>query len=88
MWKSGDLITMMKEARTIQTRLKTAERNKKEVNEKAFCRLMLLGKVSQALKFIDNASDIKGVHKLTRKVKAALTDKHPEGVAMSSGVPR
>ena len=80
LWKSGDLNALMNEVRVIQKGLKTAERNQKESNEKAFCRLMLLGKVGQALKFIDNDTDIKGVHRLNRRVKAALAEKHPIGI--------
>ena len=86
LWKNGDLDTLLNEVRVIQSRLKTAALNKKESNEKAFCRLMLVGKIGQALKFIDNERDIKGVHKLTRKVTAVLAEKHPKGSPVSSDV--
>ncbi len=40
---------------------------------------MLQGKVGQATKFINHDSEVKGVHKLTRKVKSVLSEKHPVG---------
>ena len=86
LWKSGDLNTLMNEVNVIQKRLKTAVVNKRESNEKAFCRLMLLGKVGQALKFIDHDNCIKGVHKVTRKVHAVLAEKHPVGTVAPAEV--
>ena len=86
LWKSGDLKSLMNEVRVIQKRLRTADKVKRESSAKAFCRLMLVGKVGQALKFIDNNSGIKGVHQLTRHVKSALAEKHPKGVAAPSDV--
>ena len=80
LWKSGHLVLLMNEVRVIQKRLKTDHKVKKESNAKAFCRLMMVGKVGQALKFIDNNSNIKGVHMLTRNVKATLATKHPKGI--------
>ena len=44
----------MNEVNVIQKRLKSSAKNKNESKERAFCRLMLLDKVGQALKFIDN----------------------------------
>ena len=40
---------------------------------------MLLGQVGKAVKLINNNSDIKGVHNVTRKVKGILEAKHPKG---------
>ena len=38
---------------------------------------MLAGKVKQALSFINNNNNIKGVHTLNNEVKQLLQDKHP-----------
>ena len=42
---------------------------KKESNEKAFCRLMFVGKVGQAIKFINNDDSVIGVHVLADDIK-------------------
>ena len=42
-----------------------------------FSRLMLLDKVGQAMKFINNEDAIVGVHRLTREIKGTLLAKHP-----------
>ena len=40
---------------------------------------MLLGKLGQACKYINNNDSVSGVHKLTEQIKQALVDKHPKG---------
>ena len=40
---------------------------------------MLLGKVSQAMKFINNDDLILGVHPITAAIKELLQEKHPKG---------
>ena len=40
---------------------------------------MLLGKVSQAMKFINNDDTTAGVHPITDDIKALLQEKHPVG---------
>ena len=79
-WKNGELGDLMEECRSIQRALRRQEKNATESQKKAFCRLMLLGKVKQATKFIDNTDNTVGVHRLTRKVKQLLEDKHPSSV--------
>ena len=39
---------------------------------------MLIGKLSQAAKFVDSENDTKGVHTLTGEIKQLLLDKHPK----------
>ena len=39
---------------------------------------MLLGKVSQAMKFVNNEDSTRGVHTLTDEIKELLQDKHPK----------
>ena len=69
----------MDESREIQSRLQTITSKKSESLLIQFNRLMLLGQVGKAVKLINNNSDIKGVHNITRKVKGILEDKHPPG---------
>ena len=78
MGKEGRLSELMSEAEEIQKRLCRSIR-KKEQAEKGFIRLMLLGKVKQALKVIDANSEISGVHELTEMVRKTLEEKHPKG---------
>ena len=77
MWSQGNLKGLMDECRQIQKRLQAAKARKQESNEKAFCRLMLLGKVRQACKFIDDSSSIVGVHKVSEQIRDTLAAKHP-----------
>ncbi len=42
---------------------------------------MLAGKVKQALKFINNNNDIKGVHTPTNEIQGILKEKHPKAEA-------
>ena len=46
-WKNQDITTLLKEAREIQRRLRKSSKVQDERNEKAFCRLMLQGKVKK-----------------------------------------
>ncbi len=77
LWKEGNLNSIMSEVKEIQSRLKASHKIKEESKSKGFCRLMFQGKVRQAMKLINNNDDVKGVHKLTRKIKGVLEDKHP-----------
>ena len=71
-WSEGDLQSLMDEAREIQVRLTWSTKKKETSCHVAFTRLMLLGQVGKAIRLIDNNSDGKGVHKLTRHVKTVL----------------
>jgi len=45
------------------------QKSQQESRDSALWRLMLQGKVSKALKFLDNNSAIKGVHQVTDEIK-------------------
>ena len=77
LWKDGNLQELLAEASEIQKKL-VKTKPKKESVIKGFSRLMLLGKVSQALKLIDANSDISGVHELNDEIMQKLHDKHPK----------
>ena len=77
-WKSGNLEELIQEGEEIQRRMKNSPRKEKS-DLKGFTRLMLEGKVKQALKLIDENNGIVGVHKLTDSIKDDLEAKHPDG---------
>ena len=78
-WAKGDIMGLIEESWEIQSRLKTMSAKKSESLLVQFSRIMLLGQVGKAVKLINNNSDIKGVHNVTRKVKGILEAKHPKG---------
>ena len=57
-------------------KLKNNKDKKTESKQKAFSRLILLGKISQAMKYVDSENDTKGVHSLTDEIKQLLQQKH------------
>ena len=65
LWNDGDLDSILAENREIQKKLKTSQDKKKETKERAYCRLMLQAKVSQAMKFVDSENETRGVHNYT-----------------------
>jgi hypothetical protein len=81
-WKEGNINELVSECRTIQNRLKKTTLNKSETKKKAFCRLMLQGKVSKARKCIDKESCISGIHDINDTVVNQLKLKHPEAEDM------
>ena len=52
--------------------------DKTAANQKHFVNLMLLGKLGDAAKKINNDDAIKGVHSLDSQIKDILLAKHPE----------
>ena len=85
-WQAGDLDSLLAEKREIQKKLKQTQDKKKESKEKSFCRLMLLGKLSQAAKFVDSKNETQGVHSLTDEIKQLLLKKHPKGRSASEDI--
>ena len=79
LWRNGNLEALCKEGNEIQLKLQQTIQKKKENKDKAFCRLMLLGKVGPAMKFIDNEDPTVGVHPITAEIKTLLEEKHPKG---------
>ena len=78
-WSTGDLKSIMAENREIQKKLKRSQEKKTESKEKNFCKLMFLGKVSQAMKFINNEDNTRGVHSLSKEIKDLLEKKTSQG---------
>ena len=77
-WKAGAIKELVEECRAIQKRMVTSKKRNILSNRKAFCRLMLAGKVKQALKFINNDNNVKGVHAVNDEIKSTLRNKHPK----------
>ena len=77
-WSVGDIKDLMTECRDIQHRLSVKLRKKKENKDQAFCRLMLMGKVGPAMKFINSEDQTLGIHDLSDAIKALLQEKHPK----------
>ena len=80
-WKNGDLASLVAEAMEIQKRMRDSKthRRREENREKEFIRLMMLGKLGAAAKFINNDDNVKGVHPLTTEIIEILESKHPAG---------
>ena len=78
-WSRGEIASLMEEASEIQKRMKPGknEESKEDVAYKAFVKLMMLGKVGEAAKKINNDDSIKGVHPLNEQIKNILQDKPP-----------
>ena len=85
-WKAGDLKSILAEDREIQKLLKKSQDKKTQSKERNFCNLMLLGKVSQAMKFINNEDNTRGVHSLTDGIKVVLEEKHPKARNVSEDI--
>ena len=70
-WKSGDIKSLMDETAEIQRRLKPrkSEGDRTEENQKSFVKLMLLGKIGDAAKKVNNEDTIKGVHTSVMKYR-------------------
>ena len=78
LWKEGDLDSIMSECREIQKRIKFKSIELEQQRRKAFCRLMMEGKVAKALNFIDHdESATLGVMPIDADIISRLKDKHP-----------
>ena len=78
LWKEQDIKALLREGREIQKRLKKQISGDRESAGKSFTRLMMQGKVSQAMRFISESSDIKGVYEPNEEVIKILNEKHPK----------
>ena len=76
LWKEGRIMEIISECEEVQKRMNTKAK-RDESNLKGFTRLMLEGKVRQALKLVDANSDIAGVHSMSEEIREKLQDKHP-----------
>ena len=86
MWSSGDIDGLMAECRQIQKRLSKQLSQKEESKRKAFVRFMLVGKVRQALGFINSDNDVTGVHSPNDEIQHILQMKHPSAEPASPEV--
>ena len=80
-WKSGNIVDLINEGNAIQKRLMQGNL-KPAQHEKVFVRLMLLGKVGAALKWV--SSNRTGVHDITPEIISQLEEKHPENAPPTS----
>ena len=86
LWHAGELDSILAENREIQKKVKENQDKRAESKEKTFCRLMLVGKLSQAAKFVDSENDTRGVHSLTAEIKQILEQKHPKASTASDDI--
>ena len=79
LWKEGRLPEIISECEEIQKRLQSkSAKQKKESVMRGFSRLMMSGKVRQALKLVDADSEVTGVHEMSNEIRDTLQAKHPE----------
>ena len=86
LWKEGKLQEIISEVEEIQRRISKSTRKKEESTTRGFTRLMMEGKVKQALRLVDSDNVITGVHEMSEEIKRALQAKHPEGKEASPEV--
>ena len=78
LWKQGDLDLMLKEVRFIQGKFVNSKKSRTvEDASKVFSKLVLQGKLSAAMKLLDNES-LFSLLDLSPDVLRGLHDKHPE----------
>ena len=71
----------MSEAEEIQRRMtKSTKMKREEGKARGFSRLMMEGKVKQALRLVDADNKIDGVHVIDEEIRASLLAKHPKAV--------
>ena len=81
-WTNGDLLSLLREGMEIQRRL-TKGKKTEENKEKVFVRLMLQGKVSNAMRWI--GSQATSVLDVTPDVVKTLQEKHPPPAPVGKG---
>ena len=78
-WANGDLDSLMKHCQQIQIQLEKKHKEQAVNHQKAFCRLMLQGRVRKALKYINDSEQLaSGVHDISKEVMKELKLKHPK----------
>jgi hypothetical protein len=75
-WQEGKLSDLIRDGKIIQSKLTSTKRKSSEDVTRIFSKLMFLGKVSAALKFLDESSQ-NGVLPPTVEVVEMLKEKHP-----------
>jgi hypothetical protein len=84
LWKSGEIMTLFREARTLQKTFSSHKFNNQSTNDIArqFNQMMLLGNVNAAMRFLtDNSRG--GIHSLNPHVLNILHQKHPRGESVN-----
>ena len=84
LWKGGNICEIMREVRYIQRKITTSKKQRTaEDISKTFAKLMMQGKVSVALKYLDNESS--SVMTCTDSVLKELREKHPPEAPIKEG---
>ena len=76
LWREGNIMALLREGKAIQKHPQKQSRSREEI-EKVFTCLMLQGKVTAALKFLDNKAASCGILPLTPETLKSLKEKHP-----------
>ena len=85
MWRRGDLDSIMKEIRFIQKRFTSCNKPRPmEEVSKIFAKLVMQGKLTAALKFLDKEST-SGVLSISKDVINDLKEKHPDAAPAMEG---
>ena len=84
LWQAGELLELIREGKIIQSKLVTAKRRSPEDIAQIFSKLMLQGKVSAALKFLDESSQ-NGILSSSPEVIDLLKEKHPPAEPIQHG---
>ena len=87
-WTKGELVGLMAEAREIQKRHQKIVSQKTTNKTKLFCHYMLLGKISQATKLINQDDSVIGVHPVDDEILEILRKKHPKAAHSPSVTPK
>ena len=77
-WKAGKIKDLVSECCTIQRRMLNSKKHRQEFAATCFTRLMLQGKVKQALKLVNEDNNIDDVHTMTEEIRNILESKHPD----------
>ncbi|XP_028416582.1 uncharacterized protein LOC114540659 [Dendronephthya gigantea] len=85
-WECGDLAALLREARTIQDRLRSSTPNSlsKERLAKTIAKLVFEGKINAALKLLEQNS--RGILPLSQSTINELTRKHPDATEAEASV--
>jgi hypothetical protein len=80
MWSKGDILGLMDQARLLQKKHQKVLEQSKAAKQKLFVQYMMVGKLAQAARLIDNDSDVSGVHEVTENIIRTLQVKHPNPI--------
>ena len=85
LWKDGNIDTLLKEGRTIQKRLTSGKSRKQTDISRIFAKLMMERKVTAAVKFLSDNSDV-GVLPASDEVIRDLKTKHPHPALIQNDI--